>query len=70
MGIYDPKKSKGYLQQMISFLLTAEFVLIILAVLVIINYFAFASGFVWVIFLAVFFDVTLVLMILDEITSD
>ena len=68
--MYDSKKSKSYLRKMVSFLLTAEFVLIILAVLVIINYFAFASGFVWVIFLAVFFDVTLVLMILDEITSD
>ena len=70
MEMYDSKKSKSYLRKMVSFLLTAEFVLIILAVLVIINYFAFASGFVWVIFRAVCCDVTLVLMMVDEITSD
>ena len=70
MEMYDPKKNKSYLRQVISFLLTAEFVLIILAVLVLVNYIAFASGSAWGIFLAVFFEVTLVLMVLDIITSD
>lgn len=69
MEMYDPKKSKSYLRQMISFLLTAEFVLIILAVLALVNYIAFASGCVWAIVCIVFSDVTLVLMILDIITS-
>jgi len=70
MEMYDHKKNKSYLRQMISFLLTAEFVFIILAVLVLVNYIAFASGYAWAIFLAVFFDATLVLMALDIITSD
>lgn len=69
MEMYDPKKNKSYLWRMISFLLTAEFVLIILAVLALVNYIAFASGSVWPIFIIVFFDVTLILMILDIITS-
>ena len=70
MEMYDPKKNKSYLRRMISFLLTAEFVFIILAVLALVNYIAFASGCAWLIFLTVFFEVTLVLMVLDIITSD
>ena len=70
MEMYDPKKSKSYLRQVVSFLLTAEFVFIILAVLVLVNYIAFASGCACGIFLAVFFDATLVLMALDIITSN
>lgn len=70
MEMYDPKKSKSYLRRTIRFLLTAEFVFIILAVLVLVNYIAFSSGCAWAIFLAVFFEVTLVLMVLDIITSD
>lgn len=70
MEMYDPKKNKSYLRRMISFLLTAEFVFIILAVLALVNYIAFASGYAWAILLAVFFDATLVLMALDIITSN
>ena len=69
MKIYDPKKSKRPLKRMITFLLAVEFYLIIIAVLVIINFLAFMSGFGWAIFIAIFFDVSLVLIILDIITD-
>lgn len=69
MENYDSKKSRGTLKRMITFLLTAEFYLVIIAVLVTVNFLAFMSGFGWAIFIAIFFDVSLVLMILDIITD-
>lgn len=66
MEIHEIKKNKSHLQRMISFLLDVQFALIILAVLSVINFLAFASGFIWAIFIAVLFDVTLVLMFINN----
>ena len=70
MEIHEIKKHTSSLKRLVNLLFGAQFVLIILAMLGLINYLAFVSGFVWAIVVIVFFDVNLVLLILDILTSD
>ena len=70
MEIHEIKKHKSSLKRLVNLLFEAQLVLIILAILGLVNYLAFASGVVWAILGAIFVDVNLVLLILDILTSD
>lgn len=70
MGIYDRKKWTNLLRRFPRFMLYAELALIFLGMLVFINYLLFSSGCALLIAIAVLIDVTLVLVILDEIFGD
>ena len=70
MEIHEIKKHKSSLKRLVNLLFEAQLVLIILAILGLVNYLAFASGVVLAILGAIFVDVNLVLLILDILTSD
>ena len=70
MKINYLKEHKTTLHRVIRFLARAELVLGWLAVLAYFNYLAFSSGDLFPIFLLAFADTSLVLLILDIITSD
>lgn len=70
MEIHEIKKSKSRLHRIIRFLFCAEFFLASLVVLAYVNYLAFSSGDLFSIFLLAFADTSLVLLILDILTSD
>ena len=70
MEIHEIKKSKNRLHRLIRFLFLAEFVLGWLAAMAYVNYLAFSSDSFFVIFLVALADTSLVLLILDIITSD
>ena len=70
MEIHEINKHKSSLKRLVNLLFEAQLVLIILAILGLVNYLAFASGVVWAILGAIFVDVNLVLLILDILTSD
>lgn len=70
MGIHEIKKRTNLLRRFPRFMLYAELALIFLGMLVFLNYLLFSSGCALLIATAVLIDVTLVLVILDEITSD
>ena len=70
MEIHEIKKNKSRLHRVIRFLARAELVLGWLALLAYFNYLAFSSGDLFPIFLLTFADTSLVLLILDIVTSD
>ena len=70
MEIHEIKKSKSRLHRIIRFLFRAEFVLGGLAAMVYVNYLAFSSDSFFGILLVAFADTSLVLLILDILTSD
>jgi len=70
MEIHEIKKSKSRLHRVIRFLARTELVLGWLALLAYFNYWAFSSGDLFPIFLLTFADTSLVLLILDIVTSD
>lgn len=70
MEIHEIKKSKSRLHRIIRFLFCAEFFLACLVVLGYVNYLAFSSDSFFGILLVAFADTSLVLLILDIITSD
>ena len=70
MEIHEIKKSKSRLHRLIRFLFRAEFVLACLVVLAYVNYLAFSSDSFFGILLVAVADTSLVLLILDILTSD
>lgn len=70
MKIYERKKRTIPFRSFPRFMLYAELALIFLGMLVFINYLMLSSGCALLIVIAVLIDVTLVLIILDEIFGD
>ena len=70
MEIHEIKKHKSSLKRLVNLLFEALLVLIILAILGLVNYLTFTSGDLLSFFLLPFADTSLVLLILDIVTSD
>lgn len=70
MKIHEINKHKSSLKRLVNLLFEALLVLIILAILGLVNYLTFTSGDLLSFFLLPFADTSLVLLILDIVTSD